>query len=73
MIRKELDDITCIGTSNGIDVNVYYTTHWREGDPVRIPCVEVRRMGSIQMRLPEVEAVIDLLQEALAHWQEEGE
>ena len=66
------DKTICIGTSNGIDVNVYYTTSWQGSWATRTPCVEIRRMNSIQMRLSEVEALIDLLQETLAYWQEEG-
>lgn len=66
-----MDDIVCIGTTNGIDVNAYYTTSWHKGTPIKIPCVEIRRMNSVQMRLPEVEILIDLLQEAMAHWREE--
>ena len=64
--------IVTIGTTNGIAVNAYYVSNWCRGELVGgVPVVEICRASTIQMRLPEVEAVIDLLQEALAYWQEE--
>jgi len=63
--------IICIGTTNGIDVNAFTSSYKADGVWHNRPCVEIRRMNSVQMRLPDVEAVIDLLQEALAYWQEE--
>jgi len=63
--------IICIGTTNGIDVNVFTSSYKADGTWHPRPCVEIRRMNSVQMLLPEVEAVIDLLQEALAFWREE--
>jgi hypothetical protein len=64
--------IVCIGETNGIEVNVFASNYKADGVWYVRPCVEIRRMNSVQMLLPDVEAVIDLLQEALAYWQEEG-
>ena len=64
--------IICIGTANGIDVNVFTSSYKSSGMWHHRPVVEIRRASSVQMLLPEVEAVINLLQEALAFWQEEG-
>ena len=67
-----MDDIICIGTTNGIDVNAYYSSYRKDGEWIQRPIVEIRRMNSVQMVLPEVETVIDLLQEAMAHFREES-
>jgi hypothetical protein len=65
--------IVTIGTTSGIDVNVFYAASYSNNVVSKMPIVEIRRANSIQMRLAEVEAVIELLQEALAYWREEGE
>jgi len=67
-----MTEIICIGTCNGIDVNAYYSSYRKDGEWIQRPIVEIRRMNSVQMLLPEVEAVIDLLQEAMAHFREEN-
>ena len=66
-----MDGIVCIGTAGGIEVNAFVSKYKADGTWHNRPCVEIRRMNSVQMHLSEVRAVIDLLEEAVAHWQEE--
>ena len=63
-----LDEIVCIGTANGVEVNVYYS----RGPKRNIPVIEILCHGRVAMTLAQTEGAIDLLQEALAYWQEEG-
>lgn len=69
--KPTINPIVCIGTANGIEVNAFTSTYKSDGVWHKRPCVEIRGMNSVQMLLPTVEAVIDLLQEALAFWREE--
>ena len=65
--QAKSDEIVCIGTASGVEVNAYYSgTNWN------VPVVEVLCHGRVAMTLAQTEGAIDLLQEALAHWQEEG-
>jgi len=67
-----MNSIVCIGVSNGIEVNAFYSTMVKDGKKIERPCVEIRGANGIQMHLSKVEGVIELLQEALEYWREEG-
>ena len=62
-----LNDIICIGTANSAEVNVYYGGTNRD-----VPVIEILCNGRVAMTLMQAEAVIDLVQEAMEHWREEG-
>jgi hypothetical protein len=65
--------IVCIGTINhNTEVNAYYSTMHKDGKKIERPCIEIRKMNSVQMLLQDVRPLIDLLEEAIAHFQEEG-
>lgn len=64
--------IICIGTADGIEVNAFFSTMYRNGEKIERPCVEIRGANGIQMHLSKVEGLIDLLQEAVAYWKDEG-
>ena len=70
--KPTINPIVCIGTTGSIEVNVFTSTYKSDGVWHKRPCVEIAKVNSVQMRLMEVEAVIDLLQEAIAFWREEG-
>jgi len=65
-----MDEVICIGVVNGIEVNAVNARYKANGTWRDQPCVEIRRANGVRMLLPELEMVIDLLQEALAYWQE---
>ena len=64
-----------MGTAaNGaIEVNVYYSSMFKDGKRIDRPIIEIRRMNSVQFLLQDAPDVIELLQEAVEHWKEEGE
>lgn len=62
-----LDEIVCIGTANSVEVNAYYS-----GQKRNVPVIEILCNGRVAMTLPQTEGAIDLLQEAMAYWHEEG-
>jgi hypothetical protein len=66
-----MNPIACIGTANGIEVNAFYSTMFRDGEKIERPCVEIRGAVGIQMHLSKVEGLIELLQEAIEYWREE--
>lgn len=63
-----LDEIICIGMASGVEVNVYYS-----GTNRNVPVIEILCNGRVAMTMPQTEGAIDLLQEAMAFWQEEGQ
>ena len=62
-----LEQIICIGMANGAEVNAYYG-----GSKQDVPVIEVLCNGRVAMTLAQAEGIIDLLQEAMAYWHEEG-
>lgn len=69
----QLKKVVCIGTHNGIDVNAFTSSYKDHGGVWHHrPCVEIRKANSVQMLLPDVWEVINLLEEAVAFWQEES-
>ena len=62
-----VDEIVCIGTANGVEVNAYYS----RGPKRNIPVVEILCHGRVAMTLAQTEGAVALLQEAMAHWHEE--
>ena len=67
-MSEVLDEIICIGTANEAEVNAYYSGQKRD-----VPVIEILCNGRVAMTLAQTEGVIDLLQEAMEFWREEGE
>ena len=66
-MSEVLDHIICIGTSNGAEVNAYYGGTERD-----VPVIEILCNGRVAMNRAQAEGIIDLLQEAMEFWREEG-
>lgn len=66
-MSEVLEQIICIGTSNGVEVNAYYG-----GTERNVPVIEILCNGRVAMTMAQTEGVIDLLQEAMEFWREEA-
>ena len=66
--RAEIDKIICIGVSDNVEVNAYWSPFYESKQIIEI----MTSGGRIALTLAQAEAAIDLLQEAMAHWREEG-
>jgi len=67
--RPNRNDIICIGDNVGVQVNAYY------GGTTGKPIVEIRRpsgYGSVALNLAQTQALMELLEEAMGFWFEEG-
>jgi len=66
-MSSHMHNIICIGCNVNAEVNVYYTHQ-------DVPIIEIRnkRSGSsVRFRIPEAQALMELLEEAMGFWHEE--